>query len=50
VAAATSVPPAVPGRIHGMDQDPIFGLEGDLDAAATAQAVRRSRELLDRLA
>ena len=26
-------PPAVPVQIHGMAQDPIFGLEGDLDAA-----------------
>jgi len=26
-------PPAVPVQIHGMAQDPFFGLEGDLDAA-----------------
>jgi dienelactone hydrolase len=80
-------PDSVPVQIHGMDKDPFFALEGDLDAArelvetvgartsglaelflypgdkhlftdsslpsydarATAQVVRRSRELLDRL-
>ena len=26
-------PPAVPVQVHGMEQDPFFGLEGDLDAA-----------------
>ncbi len=26
-------PDGVPVQIHGMDQDPIFGLEGDIDAA-----------------
>lgn len=77
-------PDRVPVQIHGMDQDPFFALEGDLDAArelvqtigpklgelfvypgyrhlftdsslpeydadATALALRRSRELLDRV-
>jgi dienelactone hydrolase len=27
-------PPGVPVQIHGMDKDPFFGLEGDVDAAA----------------
>ncbi len=31
-------PPGVPVQIHGMDRDPFFGLEGDIDAA---------RELVD---
>lgn len=26
-------PPGVPVQVHGMDQDPFFALEGDLDAA-----------------
>ena len=26
-------PPGVPVQVHGMDKDPFFGLEGDLDAA-----------------
>ena len=26
-------PPGVPVQVHGMEQDPFFGLEGDLDAA-----------------
>ena len=77
-------PDGVPVQIHGMDKDPFFALEGDIDAArelvgivgpergelfvypgeahlftdsslpsydadATALAVRRSREFLDRL-
>ncbi|MCP3787883.1 dienelactone hydrolase family protein [Micromonospora sp. A3M-1-15] len=77
-------PEGVPVQIHGMDRDPFFALEGDIDAArelvgivgpergelfvypgeahlftdsslpsydadATALAVRRSREFLDRL-
>ncbi|MGV9806640.1 dienelactone hydrolase family protein [Micromonospora chersina] len=77
-------PEGVPVQIHGMDKDPFFALEGDIDAArelvgivgpergelfvypgeahlftdsslpshdadATALAVRRSREFLDRL-
>jgi dienelactone hydrolase len=77
-------PDGVPVQIHGLDRDPFFALEGDLDAArelvdtvgpglgevfvypgdqhlftdsslpsydavATALAVRRSREFLDRL-
>lgn len=77
-------PEGVPVQVHGMDRDPFFALEGDIDAArelvgivgpergelfvypgeahlftdsslpsydadATALAVRRSREFLDRL-
>ena len=77
-------PEGVPVQIHGMDQDPFFALEGDIDAArelveavgpelaelfvypgdqhlftdsslpsydadATALAVQRSRDLLDRV-
>jgi hypothetical protein len=37
-------PDGVPVQVHGMDQDPFFALEGDIDAAR-----ERSRELLDRV-
>lgn len=55
-------PDGVPVQIHGMDKDPFFALEGDIDAARelvetvgaewatlAALVVERSRELLDRL-
>jgi len=46
VAEFGSWPDGVPVQVHGMDADPIFVGDGDIDAGATALLIQRMLDFL----